>query len=410
MFCSNCGVDNPAGTGFCTRCGQALGSVAGAPAASQPPAVAKPAGTRRTLGLMPLWFILTVNIYWLFWLHKTYKEIRAHTPGATDVTPGKAVGFMFIPFFNIYWFFRIMTDMPRAIRRMQEDDPLGEPPLNNGLITGLLIAGILGNGIMGQFHPALMLLTEPLIIVGFILAQASLNAHWERHAAGVVPGARIAAPPAVAGALVPELGTLLGVRTPQIEWAAGAAFLIASLLADLVFLLLIPLLRHQGTPSPASWGLSFSADVILTAAAVAAFRWIRNDAGAAAIAATGYALLQAVVRVVILQLLLHGFLGPPVFLLYSLVANFLFLFILALAVRWLRPTWLGLWLGATAGQIAASLAYRVGDFLYSRAFDGFPHLFHIELWDVVQELLFAAVFAFAFWGGLALFAPKVLRD
>ena len=26
------------------------------------------------------------------------------------------------------------------------------------------------------------------------------------------------------------------------------------------------------------------------------------------------------------------------------------------------------------------------------------------------SLLFAAVFAFAFWGGLALFAPKVLRE
>ncbi|MDP9263620.1 MAG: hypothetical protein M3O85_04775, partial [Acidobacteriota bacterium] len=141
----------------------------------------------------------------------------------------------------------------------------------------------------------------------------------------------------------------------------------------------------------------------------AAFRWIRNDAGAAAIAAAAYAVLQAVVRLVILQLLLHAFQGPPTFLLYSLVANFLFLFILALAVRFIRPTWLGLWLGATAGQIAASLVYRLGTLLYSRIFEQFPFPFSFGLWDVVQDLLFAAVFAFAFWGGLTLFAPKVLR-
>ena len=414
MFCSNCGAENPTGAGFCTRCGQTLGSIAsgGVPAvpAASPPVLARPAGTRRTLGLMPLWFILTINIYWLYWLYQTYKEVRAHTPSATDITPGKAVGFMFIPGFNIYWFFRIMIDMPRAIRRMQEDDSLGEPQLNSGLVAGLLISGILGNMVLGQLHPALMLLSEPLIIVGFVLAQATLNAHWERHAAGVAPGQRIPTQPAAAGALTPELGTLLGVRTPQIEWGAGAAFLIASILADLVFLLLVPLLRHEGMLPVFSWVLSLSADLLLTAAAVAAFRWFRNDAGAAALASAGYTILQTIVRVAILQLFVSGYQWQPAFLLYSLVANFLFLLLLALAVRFIRPTWLGLWLGATAAQFVASMVYRVGSFLYSRAFDEFPHLFHIELWDVVQDLLFAAVFAFAFWGGLALMAPKVPRD
>jgi len=174
--------------------------------------------------------------------------------------------------------------------------------------------------------------------------------------------------------------------------------------------LIVPLLRHEGVLPAFSWGLSLSADLILTAATVAAFRWVRNDAGAAALAAAGFTVLQTVVRVVILQLFLHASQWQPVFLLYSLIANFLFLLLLAVAVRFIRPTWLGLWLGATAAQLAVSMVYRVGSFLYSRAFDEFPHLFHIELWDIVTDLAFAAVFAFAFWGGLSLLAPRVLRD
>lgn len=409
MFCPNCGVENPAATGFCVRCGQSLGPIAATAPPAAPPASAKPAGTRRTLGLMPLWFILTVNIYWLFWLHKTYKEIRAHTPGATEITPGKAVGFMFIPFFNLYWFFRVMIDMPRAIRRMQEDDPLGEPPLNNGLVTGLLIGGIIGNMLMGRIHPALMLLTEPLIIAGFILAQATLNAHWERHAAGAIPGVR-AAQPAAAAALPQELGTLLGVRTPDIEWGAGAAFLLASFLADLVFLLIVPLLRHQGVVPFHGWLLSLSADLFLTAAAMAAFRWVRNDAGAAAVAAVGYTVVQTVVRLVVLTAFVSGYRGSPTQVVGSLLANFLFLLLLALAVRWVRPTVLGLWLGATGGQLAVSVIYRIGSVIEMRTRLESAVPFHIDPWDVVTDLLFAAIFALAFWGGLALMAPRVLQD
>jgi hypothetical protein len=357
---------------------------------------------------MPLWLILTVNIYWLFWLHRTYKEIRAHTPGATDITPGKAVGFLFIPFFNIYWFFRVVADMPRAIRRMQEDDPLGEPPLNNALVTGLLIAGVLGNGVLGQVHPALMLLTEPLIIAGFVIAQSSLNAHWARHAAGVVPGARIAAPPAPTAAR--SLATLLGVRTPAIEWGAGAAFFAASAVADLVFLALAPLAQGDRPLPLSSWGLSLSADLLLTAAVVGVFRWIRNDAGAAALAATAYTAFQTPIRVLVLRSLYPEYHWDPGVIVFSLVANFLFLLLLALAIRMLEPLWLGLWLGATGGQLAASMVYLVASFVQMRMRGGFEASFSIRWQDIATDFAFATVFAFAFWGGLALFAPRVLRD
>lgn len=408
MYCPNCGQENPPGTAFCLKCGLAAGSIAVAPAtAPRPPAVAKPGGTSRNAALIPLWLLLTANIYWLFWLHKTYKEVRAHTPTATDITPGKAVGFLFIPLFNLYWFLRVVIDMPRAIRRMQEDDPLGEPPLNSGLVTGLLIAAILVNGVLGRFHLAFLLLGEPLLIMAFVVAQLSLNAHWERHAAGVLPGARVAAPPAPPTER--SLATLLGVRSPQIEWGAAAAFFAASVAADLVFLLVAPLLQGDRPLPLSSWGLSLSADLLLTAAVVGFFRWIRNDAGAAALAAAAYTLVQTPLRVLVLSSFYPDYHWDPAFLLFSLLANFLFLLLLALAVRMLQPLWLGLWLGATGGQLAASMIYHIASYVQMRLRAGYDVSFSLHWQEVATDLAFAAVFAFAFWGALALFAPKVLR-
>jgi hypothetical protein len=127
---------------------------------------------------------------------------------------------------------------------------------------------------------------------------------------------------------------LLGVSGPAIEWGAGAAFLIASMLADLSFLLIVPLLHQQGMLPVWAWISSLTADLLLTAAVVAGFLWVRNDAGAAALAAAGYTVLQIVNRVVLLQLILRGPHSPPVFIVYLWMANFLFLLILALAVRW----------------------------------------------------------------------------
>jgi len=209
---------------------------------------------------------------------------------------------------------------------------------------------------------------------------------------------------------VPSLGTLLGVRTPQIEWGAGAAFLAASILAELVFLLFTPLRRGPSATGIEFLFLSITGDLIVTATAVAAFRLVRNEVGAAALASAGYTVLHGILQVFILQLFLHASQGPPVFLLFILISNFLFLLLLALAVRWIRPTWLGLWLGSTAATLASSVVYRVGNSLYSRAFGQSSFPLSFGLTDVVQGLLFAAVFAFAFWGGLALFAPRVLRD
>lgn len=58
--------------------------------------------------------LVTLNIYWLFWLASTFKRIRQLNPSATNITPGKAVGFLFIPLFGPLWFVWIAFSLPQA--------------------------------------------------------------------------------------------------------------------------------------------------------------------------------------------------------------------------------------------------------------------------------------------------------
>ncbi|HXZ29514.1 MAG TPA: DUF4234 domain-containing protein, partial [Terriglobales bacterium] len=141
--------------------------------ATTAPPPAHPAGKQRSLGLMVLWMLFTCNIYWLFWLYKTYKEVRVHSPNATTVTPGTAVGFLFIPVFGFFWFIRIVVNLPRAIRSMQADHPQGEPLLPNAAVSCLLLAGFLFN-LLSSLHPAMLLLGEAFLLSGLLLAQNAL--------------------------------------------------------------------------------------------------------------------------------------------------------------------------------------------------------------------------------------------
>lgn len=110
---------------------------------------------KHSAALLPVWMILTLGIYWPFWLYRTYKEVRAHMPDATTITPGKAVGFLFIPFFNIYWFFRIVIDFPCAIARMQKSCFPQEELLPAGSVSVMIATGLILSTLSAYLHPAL---------------------------------------------------------------------------------------------------------------------------------------------------------------------------------------------------------------------------------------------------------------
>ena len=86
-----------------------------------------------------------------------------HT-GDQSISPGKAIGFLFIPIFNIFWVFYISFHVPGLIKNMDMNDDV---PMGSQTNAGMI--GIIG------LVPVVNLLWAPLI-------QNALNRHWRRHA------------------------------------------------------------------------------------------------------------------------------------------------------------------------------------------------------------------------------------
>lgn len=56
-----------------------------------------------------------------------------------ETIPGKAVGFLFIPFFNCYWVFRSYMGVNRGLNRLAEANGLPPPRANVGLATAAAV-------------------------------------------------------------------------------------------------------------------------------------------------------------------------------------------------------------------------------------------------------------------------------
>ena len=81
-----------------------------------------------------LWSSILSYIY----LYRAWSMIQ---PGNVRTSPGKAIGFLFIPFFNIYWVFVAVGGLPREWNRVMSSHPnLSQAPR---LSSGLAIAACL---------------------------------------------------------------------------------------------------------------------------------------------------------------------------------------------------------------------------------------------------------------------------
>jgi len=71
--------------------------------------------------------IITLGIYGLVWLYKVYDEagLYANNRNGTRITSGgAAVGFLFIPVFNIIWAIMLWFKTPGLVTRMRQADGL----------------------------------------------------------------------------------------------------------------------------------------------------------------------------------------------------------------------------------------------------------------------------------------------
>lgn len=80
--------------------------------------------------------ILIVTIFHLMMVYKMWASIQ---DGAPRMTPGKAVGFLFIPFFNIYWLFQVYPGFATDYNKYLQDKRIDAKPLSNGLMTSMAI-------------------------------------------------------------------------------------------------------------------------------------------------------------------------------------------------------------------------------------------------------------------------------
>jgi len=287
--------------------------------------------TQRRIALMPVWLLLSFNVYWVVWLYKTYREIRQHSSAATTITPGRAVGFLAIPLFNLYWFFRVVFDFPRALARVQAESSPGAPLLPSGRISGMLVAAIAINAIGSYRDPSILVAGEILLATALIVCQKAMNGHAH---GPVTPRAEPSQ----------TFAELIGVSGASIDWRPVAAFAFAAFASTLVR---TPTMRAL-LGLEVAWGAGQAAvmAVLAAGAAVVAFRFVRNEWLAALLGAALYAAgtLAASRRF------------EPTEAAVNLGAQFLLYAGLALFLRLVPSLWLAVLLGYAFAEFGDNLA------------------------------------------------------
>ncbi len=109
-----------------------------------------------------LQFMLVHMIALLVLLYSIWDALQ---DGVTEVSPGKAVGFLFIPVYNLYWLFRVWAGYPTDYNQYLERHRLAAPQLSGTIFTLFPIA-ILLSGLL-----VLPLLILPFVTI-FVIARA----------------------------------------------------------------------------------------------------------------------------------------------------------------------------------------------------------------------------------------------
>lgn len=362
-----------------------------------------PAFTRRRMAWMPIWLLLTFNVYWIFWLYKTYRQVRRHSATATTITPGRAVGFLFIPLFNIYWFFRVVFDFPRALARMQAECSPAAERLPSGRITGMLMAALPVNILAGILHPGLYVAGEILLATGLILCQRAMNEHTHEPIPQPAPRKL-------------SFAELIGAAGPSLDWGRAAAFAFACF-ASLFLLNWMNGLVFSRAPG-LQWQYLINAAVLAvsaTAGAIVAFRYIRNE-WLAALAGAG---VFGVGGLVLAPLLWGMSDFPSVVTVFAVLvaSEFLLLAAIAFFAHLTRSIWTAVLLGVACAEFSDtvlpalffSARYRswVGTW-YTAVAAWFSHPAgapdspsyigaRLTLFQPVMDLQSTLVFTFALW-------------
>jgi len=112
------------------------------------------------LGIIPGIYLSIVG---LVFLYKAWASIQ---DGQTPVSPGKAVGFLFIPFYNFYWIFRAVWGLAREFNKYLGRHSLSIPRLPEGLFLVPCVLALAGPVLLGFVQGIEISLFQPPLVTG----------------------------------------------------------------------------------------------------------------------------------------------------------------------------------------------------------------------------------------------------
>jgi len=118
-----------------------------------------------------VWHILCV----IFGARLLYFAWASIQDGHARTTPGKAVGFSFIPFFNLYWVFHMLVGYTTDYNNYIDRYKFKATPLNSGLFLTLIILSIV-SVVLVRIPVVGFLLVLPSQVVGLICLKALCDA------------------------------------------------------------------------------------------------------------------------------------------------------------------------------------------------------------------------------------------
>lgn len=95
------------------------------------------------LALIGFFVNIAAVVFGCIHLYRCWKLLQ---DGKARTTPGKAVGFMFIPFFNLYWVFVAIAGLAKDVNQYLNERNIAGPRMNEGLALTtaiLLVCGII---------------------------------------------------------------------------------------------------------------------------------------------------------------------------------------------------------------------------------------------------------------------------
>lgn len=174
-FCPHCGAETHEQAVVCVKCGRGLAS-------PKPWAGIAGGGHSQASSLRTHWLICavlflvgTLTLYWgtglllyliaaVFACIILYRCWDAIQDGEARTTPAQAVGYLFIPAFNLYWTYVAYVGLAIDMNAYMQRRNIDGPPVSEGLARGLFIVFILAN----------VSLVSPLLALLFLGAEAVL--------------------------------------------------------------------------------------------------------------------------------------------------------------------------------------------------------------------------------------------